>query len=110
MVNRIPMALKSNNGKCESNRFFSTIDWPLIRSAFQKRQMDGALSRVPPNFFENVWSILERTPGGIRLCEIFLPQVTEQNLSDRGKIHFIQHKSSVLDLSLDSFSELSYTN
>lgn len=37
--------------------------------------MDGALSRVPPNFFENVWYILERTPGGLRLCNIFLPQV-----------------------------------
>lgn len=45
------------------------------RSSYQKRQMDGALSRVPANFYEHVWSILERTPNGIRLCNILLPQV-----------------------------------
>ncbi|CAF4180549.1 unnamed protein product, partial [Rotaria sordida] len=43
-------------------------------SSFQKRQMDGALCRVPADFFEHVWSILERTPGGIKLCGAFLPQ------------------------------------
>ncbi len=37
--------------------------------------MDGALCRVPTDFFEHIWSILERTPGGIRLCDAFLPQV-----------------------------------
>ncbi len=37
--------------------------------------MDGALSRVPNNFYEHVWSILERTPQGIKLCGILLPQV-----------------------------------
>ncbi|CAF1304767.1 unnamed protein product [Adineta steineri] len=50
------------------------------RSAFQKRQMDGAVSRVPTNFYEHVWSILERTPGGIKLCNILLPQ--QPTLSD----------------------------
>ncbi len=47
----------------------------MNRSSFQKRQMDGALSRVPNNFYEHVWSILERTPKGIQLCGILLPQV-----------------------------------
>jgi phosphorylase kinase alpha/beta subunit len=46
-----------------------------ISSSFQKRQMDGALCRVPADFFEHVWSILERTPGGIELCDALLPQV-----------------------------------
>ncbi|CAF4607882.1 unnamed protein product [Rotaria socialis] len=50
------------------------------RSSFQKRQMDGALCRVPSDFFEHIWSILERTPGGIKLCGIFLPQ--QPTLSD----------------------------
>ncbi|CAF0750479.1 unnamed protein product [Rotaria sordida] len=49
-------------------------------SSFQKRQMDGALCRVPADFFEHVWSILERTPGGIKLCGAFLPQ--QPTLSD----------------------------
>ncbi len=37
--------------------------------------MDGALCRVPADFFEHIWSILERTPGGIKLCDAYLPQV-----------------------------------
>lgn len=37
--------------------------------------MDGALCRVPADFFEHVWSVLERTPGGIKLCDCLLPQV-----------------------------------
>ena len=42
--------------------------------------MDGALSRVPANFYEHVWSILERTPDGIRLCNILLPQVNQKGM------------------------------
>ncbi|CAM4773498.1 unnamed protein product [Rotaria magnacalcarata] len=42
--------------------------------------MDGALSRVPTNFYEHVWSILERAPKGIQLCSILLPQ--QPTLSD----------------------------
>ncbi|CAF4917165.1 unnamed protein product, partial [Rotaria sp. Silwood1] len=51
-----------------------------IHSSFQKRQMDGALCRVPADFFEHIWSIFERTPGGIKLCGAFLPQ--QPTLSD----------------------------
>ena len=55
----------------------SDTSWSACsRSAFQKRQMDGALCRVPADFFEHVWSILERTPGGITLCDVCLPQVS----------------------------------
>ena len=42
--------------------------------------MDGALSRVPANFYEHVWSILERTPNGIRICGILLPQVNRKDI------------------------------
>lgn len=47
--------------------------------------MDGALSRVPANFYEHVWSILERTPKGIKLCGILLPQVNPKNNSFQKK-------------------------
>jgi phosphorylase kinase alpha/beta subunit len=50
------------------------------RSSFQKRQIDGALSRVPTDFYEHVWSILERTPQGIKLCGILLPQVNSEEI------------------------------
>jgi phosphorylase kinase alpha/beta subunit len=52
----------------------------LFSSSFQKRQMDGALCRVPTDFFEHIWSILERTPGGIKLCDAILPQVNFSEL------------------------------
>lgn len=39
------------------------------------RQLDGYLNRVPREFFERVWHILERTPPGIKLSGYILPQV-----------------------------------
>ena len=46
------------------------------RSPLQRRQIDGALSRVPKDFYERVWEILERTPGGIKVAGYLLPQVS----------------------------------
>ncbi|WAR11576.1 KPBB-like protein [Mya arenaria] len=51
-----------------------------IRSPLQQRQLDGALSRVPKDFYERVWEILERTPGGIKVAGYLLPQ--QPTLSD----------------------------
>lgn len=51
--------------------------------------MDGALCRVPADFFEHVWSILERTPGGIKLCDAFLPQVNFEFLNQIIFLSFI---------------------
>lgn len=45
------------------------------RPPLQRRQLDGALSRVPKDFYERVWEILERTPGGIKVAGYLLPQV-----------------------------------
>jgi len=45
------------------------------RTPLQRRQLDGALSRVPKDFYERVWEILERTPGGIKVAGYLLPQV-----------------------------------
>ena len=46
-----------------------------FRLPLQRRQIDGALSRVPKDFYERVWEILERTPGGIKVAGYLLPQV-----------------------------------
>lgn len=46
-----------------------------LRTPMQRRQLDGALSRVPKDFYERVWEILERTPGGIKVAGYLLPQV-----------------------------------
>ncbi|XP_076448759.1 LOW QUALITY PROTEIN: phosphorylase b kinase regulatory subunit beta-like [Babylonia areolata] len=50
------------------------------RSPFQKRQLDGALNRVPKDFYCRIWKILERTPGGIKVAGLYLPQ--QPTLSD----------------------------
>ncbi|KAL8575938.1 hypothetical protein ACOMHN_027336 [Nucella lapillus] len=50
------------------------------RTPFQKRQLDGALNRVPKDFYCRIWKILERTPGGIKVAGLYLPQ--QPTLSD----------------------------
>lgn len=40
----------------------------------QRRQINGALTRVPQHFYENVWRILAKTPKGITLADYHLPQ------------------------------------
>lgn len=46
-----------------------------LRTPLQKRQLDGALNRVPKDFYDRVWSILEKTPYGIKVAGYLLPQV-----------------------------------
>lgn len=40
----------------------------------QRRQIEGALSRVPKNFYDRVWEIMSKTPGGIVVAGQHLPQ------------------------------------
>lgn len=46
------------------------------RTMIWNRQLDGALNRVPSDFYERVWRILERTPAGIKVAGYHLPQVS----------------------------------
>jgi phosphorylase kinase alpha/beta subunit len=50
------------------------------RTMYQKRQLDGALNRVPLNFYEQIWSILNKSPHGIKIYDYHLPQ--QPTLSD----------------------------
>ena len=45
------------------------------RTPLQQRTLDGALNRVPKDFYGRVWQILEKTPGGIKVAGYLLPQV-----------------------------------
>ena len=45
------------------------------RTPSQKRQLDGFLNRVPTDFYRKVWTILERTKGGVMVSGCHLPQV-----------------------------------
>ncbi|XP_061602743.1 phosphorylase b kinase regulatory subunit beta isoform X2 [Cololabis saira] len=50
------------------------------RSWLNRRQIDGSLNRTPLGFYDRVWQILERTPNGILVGGIHLPQ--QPTLSD----------------------------
>jgi phosphorylase kinase alpha/beta subunit len=45
------------------------------RTIYQKRQLDGALNRVPMHFYEQMWFILNKSPYGIKVYDYHLPQV-----------------------------------
>ncbi|XP_078462665.1 phosphorylase b kinase regulatory subunit beta isoform X2 [Lampetra fluviatilis] len=45
-----------------------------------RRHLDGSLNRTPPGFYDRVWQVLERTPGGIMVSKKILPQ--QPTLSD----------------------------
>lgn len=51
-----------------------------IHTPLEERQIDGALNRVPKDFYDRVWAILEKTPGGIKVAGYLLPQ--QPTLSD----------------------------
>ena len=48
---------------------------PFSRSWLHRRQIDGSLNRTPHGFYDHVWQILERTPNGIMVAGVHLPQV-----------------------------------
>eukprot|EP00794_Sanderia_malayensis_P016175 gene16175-17800_t len=57
------------------NRKGKVLTWDVTPCNWlQERQLEGALNRVPLNFYENVWKILERVPGGLRVSSHYLPQ------------------------------------
>lgn len=55
--------------------FILTCNNNQDRTIYQKRQLDGALNRVPNNFYEQVWFILNKSPLGIKIYDYHLPQV-----------------------------------
>ncbi|VDL69748.1 unnamed protein product [Nippostrongylus brasiliensis] len=54
-------------------------NWHLL-SPLQTRRLNGALNRMPVNFYDRVWTILSRSRDGIIIAQQFLPQ--QPTLSD----------------------------
>lgn len=44
------------------------------RNIYEKRQLDGALNRVPMNFYNQAWYVLKKSPYGIKIYDYHLPQ------------------------------------
>ena len=57
------------------------------RTVLWNRQLDGALNRVPADFYDRVWDVLSRTPAGIKVASYHLPQV-------RNYIHIYRYISN----------------
>ncbi|CAD7086045.1 unnamed protein product [Hermetia illucens] len=54
----------------------------------QKRQLEGCLCRVPQQFYNLVWDVLQRTPLGIRVQGHHLPAVPTLTNMSRGELAF----------------------
>ncbi|KAH9489748.1 hypothetical protein Btru_036653 [Bulinus truncatus] len=75
-----------------------------FRTPFQKRQLDGALNRVPKDFYDKVWQILEKTPGGIKVAGYLLPQQPTQSDMTMYELNF----SLLVEQMLSKISDPSY--
>ncbi|XP_005099610.1 phosphorylase b kinase regulatory subunit beta isoform X2 [Aplysia californica] len=75
-----------------------------LRTPFQKRQLDGALNRVPKDFYDKVWEILEKTPGGIKVLGYLLPQQPTQSDMTMYELNF----SLLVEQMLSKIADPSY--
>lgn len=56
------------------------------RTPLQNRQLDGAVHRVPPGFYDKVWSILFKAPEGIKVSNhtlLQLPTISDMTKRER---------------------------
>lgn len=54
----------------------------------QRRQLEGCLCRVPSHFYNRVWDVMTRTPGGLQVQGHNLPaQPTLSNMT-RSELNF----------------------
>ncbi|XP_031572074.1 phosphorylase b kinase regulatory subunit beta-like [Actinia tenebrosa] len=58
------------------------------RTPMQKRQLDGAVHRTPPLFYDKVWNILCSASGGIKVSNHLLPQLPTISDMTRNEINF----------------------
>lgn len=45
-----------------------------ILTIYQVRKINGCLNRVPRKFYQHLWMILTRSPGGIHIGKTFIPR------------------------------------
>ncbi|CAL1542018.1 unnamed protein product [Lymnaea stagnalis] len=82
----------------------NTMEADYRLTPFQKRQLDGALNRVPKDFYDKVWEILEKTPGGIKVAGYLLPQQPTQSDMTMYELNF----SLLVEQMLSKISDPSY--
>ncbi|ELT96852.1 hypothetical protein CAPTEDRAFT_4204 [Capitella teleta] len=74
------------------------------RSVIWNRQLSGALNRVPQNFYDRMWTVLERTPAGLKVSGYHLPQ--QPTLSDMTEYEL--NFSLLVELMLSKIADPAY--
>lgn len=75
-------------GKLNFNYYFFLFCFNLS-SVIWNRQLSGALNRVPQNFYDRMWTVLERTPAGLKVSGYHLPQVWKRDYYYSFFIHLL---------------------
>ncbi|XP_014223214.1 probable phosphorylase b kinase regulatory subunit beta isoform X2 [Trichogramma pretiosum] len=57
-------------------------------SILGRRKIEGSLCRVPTHFYNQVWEVLERCPGGIRVNDREIPQQPTLSSMTRSELTF----------------------
>lgn len=72
------------------HRVLSIREWytPDVLSPLQRRQLEGCLCRVPPQFYGQVWDVMCRTAHGITVMGHELPQQPTMSSMTRSEIRF----------------------
>lgn len=73
-----------------SNYLFNSL------SVIGRRKIEGSLCRVPAHFYNQVWEVLIRCPGGIRVNGQELPQQPTLSLMTRSELTFALLVESIL--------------
>ncbi|XP_037781259.1 probable phosphorylase b kinase regulatory subunit beta isoform X1 [Penaeus monodon] len=80
-------------------KVLSLDDWALKEKLTpqQIRVIDGCLGRTPKKFYEKVWHILVKTPGGVRLGDQTLPQQPTLSEMSHSDLNFALTVQSLLN-------------
>jgi phosphorylase kinase alpha/beta subunit len=57
------------------DKYWFTTKYYFSRlTPYKRRQIEGCLARVPEGFYQKVWNVLKKTPGGIVVQSHMLAQ------------------------------------
>ncbi|KNC99179.1 uncharacterized protein SPPG_05434 [Spizellomyces punctatus DAOM BR117] len=89
-----------NHGGTTSNATAMTLLLPSQGRWLRRRKNDGALNRVPPDFYPKVWNVLSRTEG-IVVGKQFLPSNPTVYEKTAEELNFALQVESLLDVIRD---------
>lgn len=64
--------------------------------AIQKRQIEGALCRVPQDFYDKIWYVVRRLKGGILIQGQLVSSSTKHSTSAHYEMNFVMFVESIL--------------